>query len=128
MSGDSLFVIEPDEQPKEDGYEYYELLDSAKALLGINNDTVGFINVVNEPKISYPVVQRKNEIDGNEYYLDKDFNRNPARAGAIFMDPGLTTGIHLTSKTRQNSIIMSMKSNAGLSDSPMSMSNTETSF
>ena len=75
-----------DEQPKEDGYEYYELLDSAKALLGINNDTVGFINVVNEPKISYPVVQRKNEIDGNEYYLDKDFNRNPARAGAIFMD------------------------------------------
>ena len=74
------------EKPKSDGYEYYELLDSAKSMLSINSDYVGFIDVVGEPKISYPVVQRKNELDGNDYYLDKDFNRNPARAGAIFMD------------------------------------------
>lgn len=46
-----------------------------------NNDIVGFIEIPNT-NISYPVVQSGN----NVFYLYHDLNRNPSRAGSIFLD------------------------------------------
>ncbi len=85
-------VIEPERKlPKEttpegEPEEHYELLASAQNLLAINKDVVGYISIPNEPKIAYPVLQRKNDEDGNAYYLDKNINLEYARAGSIFMD------------------------------------------
>ncbi|MBE6875874.1 MAG: class B sortase [Ruminococcus sp.] len=86
-------VIEPERKlPKEttesgeETEERYELLESAKNLLAVNKDVVGYISIPNEPKIAYPVLQRKNPDDGNYYYLDKNINLEYARAGSIFMD------------------------------------------
>ena len=81
--------IKPIEDNQEDSYR---LLDSAKALLEINSDVVGYIHIPNKTgeeesyAISYPVVQRRNKADGNSYYLDKNINKEQARSGSIFMD------------------------------------------
>ena len=71
-------VIEPERKlPKEttesgeDAEERYELLESAKNLLAVNKDVVGYISIPNEPKIAYPVLQRKNPDDGNYYYVGR---------------------------------------------------------
>ncbi|MFZ7120512.1 MAG: class B sortase [Eubacteriaceae bacterium] len=50
-------------------------------LSNINKDTVGWIHVP-DTVIDYPVVMGEN----NRYYLNKDFKKNIANAGAIFMD------------------------------------------
>ncbi|MFV8827303.1 class B sortase [Alkalihalobacterium sp. APHAB7] len=50
-------------------------------LLEINEDTVGWITVLNTP-IDYPVVQTKD----NDYYLDHNFQHSKSDAGSIFMD------------------------------------------
>jgi len=85
-------VIEPERKlprettPEGEPEERYELLASARNLLAVNKDVVGYISIPNEPKIAYPVLQRKNDEDGNSYYLDKNINLEYARAGSIFMD------------------------------------------
>ncbi len=86
-------VIEPERHlPKEPGSpeieeeERYELLESAKNLLAINKDVVGYLSIPDEPRIAYPVLQRRNAEDGNSYYLDKNINLEYAKAGSIFMD------------------------------------------
>ncbi|MDE5883641.1 MAG: class B sortase, partial [Oscillospiraceae bacterium] len=72
--------------------EEYQMLDAAKSMLELNSDVIGYIHIPNKTgeedpyPISYPVVQRRNALDGNEYYLDKNINREQARSGAIFMD------------------------------------------
>ena len=72
-------VIEPERHlPKEPGSpeieeeERYELLESAKNLLAVNKDVVGYLSIPDEPRIAYPVLQRRNAEDGNSYYLDKN--------------------------------------------------------
>ncbi len=62
----------------------WKLLDTAKKLLEINNDVVGYINIP-DTDISYPVVQRRTD-DGNNYYIDKNINGEQADAGSIFLD------------------------------------------
>ncbi len=81
-------VPEPkhEEKKKQIVQERYTLLESAKALLAVNPDVVGYLSIPNEPRIAYPVMQRRNEIDGNFYYLDKNINGEYAKAGSIFMD------------------------------------------
>ena len=66
-------VPEPphEEKKKQAVEERYEMLESAKSLLAENKDVVGYISIPNEPRIAYPVLQRKNPVDGNLYYLDK---------------------------------------------------------
>ncbi len=66
--------------------ERYQLLESARNLLAVNKDVVGYIRIPGEPKIGYPVLQRRNPEDGNSFYLDKNINLEYARAGSIFMD------------------------------------------
>ena len=50
-------------------------------LESINSDTIGYI-VVNNTSISYPIVQTND----NEYYLNKNFNKEYNDAGWIFAD------------------------------------------
>ncbi len=61
-----------------------EIMDSAKKLLEINPDTVGWVNI-DGTNVSMPVVQRTGA-DGNEYYLKKAFDGSSNKAGTIFMD------------------------------------------
>lgn len=58
-----------------------ELTERAKELLKQNPDTVGWITV-DKTKVDNPVVQ----CGDNEYYLDHSFEREPFRAGTVFMD------------------------------------------
>ena len=72
-------------------YEYFSLLPTAKTLLERNADTIGWIKIpakegAEESPINYPVLQHKDETNGNSYYLDKDFYGNYEKAGSIFMD------------------------------------------
>lgn len=65
--------------------KYYELMDGAKKLLDINEDTVGFLTIPTvdgSPTIALPVVQA----DDNNKYLDRSFKGEQSRAGTLFMD------------------------------------------
>lgn len=55
--------------------------DSFKALLELNPDTVGFLQIDNE--LSLPVAQREND---NDYYLTHTFEGGEAIEGALFLD------------------------------------------
>lgn len=75
------------ETTNEDGSSdrYYELMDGAKKLLDMNEDTVGFLTIPTAdgtPIIALPVVQAND----NEKYLDRSFKGEQSRAGALFMD------------------------------------------
>ncbi len=61
-----------------------KILDSAKQLLEINPDTVGWVDIAGT-NVSLPVVQ-KTSSDGNEYYLDISFDGSSNKAGTVFMD------------------------------------------
>lgn len=93
----SLYVDDPAEDPTEDMqtsteqevYEYYGLMASAKNLLEVNPDVVGWISIP-DTKISYPVLQRKHpdpdETEPNDYYLTRNIRNEETRAGSIFLD------------------------------------------
>ncbi|MBR1458228.1 MAG: class B sortase, partial [Oscillospiraceae bacterium] len=76
-------------------YEAFILLDNARRMLEINKDVVGFISIKNTP-INYNVLQyqEKNhpeeeygaDVIGNTYYLNKNMDLQPEKAGSIFMD------------------------------------------
>lgn len=55
------------------------------ALLEENPDLVGWITI-DGTKIDYPVMQTKGEDRDPEYYLHRDFHRQPSDAGTPFMD------------------------------------------
>ena len=61
-----------------------EILDSAKQLLEINPDTVGWVHIEGT-NVSLPVVQ-KTTTDGNNYYLKIAFDGSSNKAGTVFMD------------------------------------------
>jgi len=63
----------------------WELKEGAKMLLERNKDVVGYIRIP-DTEISYPIVQRRQEEDGNEYYLKKNIDNEDANAGTIFLD------------------------------------------
>lgn len=69
-----------------------ELMDSAKALLKKNPDTVGWVHI-DDTHISLPVVQRKTS-DGNEVYLKTAFDGSSNKAGTIFLDMRNTLDAH----------------------------------
>lgn len=52
-----------------------------KSLLTMNSDTVGWLTVKNT-KVDYPVVQTND----NDYYLNKNYNKQSDRNGWVFMD------------------------------------------
>ncbi len=63
----------------------WHLKDGAKALLERNSDIVGYINIP-DTDISYPVVQRRQEENGNNYYTNHNIDKEEADAGSIFLD------------------------------------------
>ena len=65
------------------------------ALLEINSETVGFLNI--DELLALPVVQRKND---NDYYLNHNFEREESSAGTLFLD-----GSNLLVPKDQNLII-----------------------
>ena len=71
---------EPQTEPDADE-EYWPLLEGAEALLKVNSDVVGVINIP-DTDIFYPVLQA----DNNDKYLDRNIAGEEAKAGAIFMD------------------------------------------
>ncbi len=86
----SMDISDPEatEPPTEDlgpGYEYYGYLSGAENLLAVNPDVVGWISIPGMD-ISYPVLQRKGQADGNDYYLKRNIYGEDAHAGSIFMD------------------------------------------
>ncbi|MGG1600178.1 class B sortase [Paenibacillus naphthalenovorans] len=50
-------------------------------LLQVNRDVVGWIKI-DDTRISYPILQTMN----NDYYLNRNYKRENARSGSIFMD------------------------------------------
>ncbi|MBQ7003008.1 MAG: class B sortase [Oscillospiraceae bacterium] len=73
-------TISPDEN-----YEYFAYLNGAEKLLEINPDVCGWLTIPGT-QINYPVLQRKGQEDGNDYYLKRNINGENAHAGSIFMD------------------------------------------
>ncbi len=81
-------VTEPTEEtvdPAEEAYEYYNYLPNVENLLAVNPDVTGWISIPGT-EIYYPVLQRKNQEDGNDYYLKRNIRLEEAHAGSIFMD------------------------------------------
>ncbi len=82
---DILANTADDEDDEErEAYKNWEVKEGAKILLERNSDVVGYIRIPGT-EVSYPMVQRRKE-DGNEYYLDKNIDKEDAKAGTIFLD------------------------------------------
>ena len=64
-----------------DTEKYYELLDSAKKLLDINSEIVGYITIPGTP-VDNPVVQARD----NKKYLNLNAYGQENRAGTLFLD------------------------------------------
>lgn len=77
---------EPEEstEPPIEGYEYYSYLPNVQNLLDINPDVVGWLSIPGT-SVSYPILQRR-EPNGNDFYLERNFNMQKAKAGSIFLD------------------------------------------
>lgn len=73
--------ISPVEDEEEDVNPYANIPTNLETLLGINNDTVGWLSV-NNTKINYPVTQSSD----NSYYLNRDFYGRRTANGWVFMD------------------------------------------
>lgn len=58
------------------------ILSKFTALYEENNDFAGWLSIAGT-KINYPVMQRE---DGNDYYLDKNFNRQEDKNGLLILD------------------------------------------
>ena len=71
----------PGEKPTE---KVWTMMDGAKKLVEINNDVVGYLKI-EDTVIDYPVVQRKQD-ENNDFYTNHDFDKEEAKAGAIFLD------------------------------------------
>lgn len=72
-------------EPEEPDEKYYELLTRAQKLLDINPEIVGYLEIPTvdgEPIVQLPVVQT----DNNNKYLDRSFDLQESRAGALFLD------------------------------------------
>jgi len=77
-------LINPPDDKNDDYWNFIKLpfIDvDLRKLQGINDETVGFLNVAGT-NINYPVVQTYN----NDFYIENSFRKEPNDAGWIFMD------------------------------------------
>ncbi|MDD6270402.1 MAG: class B sortase [Oscillospiraceae bacterium] len=76
--------IKADEEiPTED--TTYKMLPGAENLLELSPDVVGYITIP-DTEINYPVMQNKDDDEGEEYFLQHDFYGNSSHLGSIFLD------------------------------------------
>ncbi|MCR5107303.1 MAG: class B sortase [Lachnospiraceae bacterium] len=69
-------------------YEAPAMLPEMQELYEKNNDLIGYLSIEGTV-IDYPVMQTMND---EEYYLDRDFNKNYSSAGCLIMDTDSTVG------------------------------------
>lgn len=63
----------------------YELLPGAANLLEMSEDVVGYINIP-DTVVNYPIMQNREDDEGEEYFLHHDFYGNNSNLGSIFLD------------------------------------------
>jgi len=73
-----------DDEQEQQLQKTWEINAGAEELLKINSDVIGYIRIP-DTGIEYPMVQRRKE-DGNDFYLDKNLEKDDAKAGTIFLD------------------------------------------
>ena len=74
--------VEPDEVIDPNNTEEVDIISNMfKALLEVNDETVGWLKI-NNTKIDYPIVQAVN----NEYYLTHDYYKSKEYNGWLYMD------------------------------------------
>lgn len=80
-----IYLEETEVEDEKKREKYYSMLDGARKLLDINPDTIGYIRIPSkdgDPIIDLPVVQAED----NMKYLDRNFNGDDSRTGALFLD------------------------------------------
>lgn len=65
--------------------ETYNMIPGAANLLEISPDVVGFISIP-DTVINYPVMQNKDDTEGQEFFLQHDFYGNESHLGSIYLD------------------------------------------
>lgn len=73
---------ETETEPETEETTAYESPIDFDALLKINPDTIGWINIP-DTNIDYPIVWRNGD---NDTYLSTDFEGNSSKAGAVYLD------------------------------------------
>ena len=63
----------------------YQLLPGAANLLELSPDVVGYISIP-DTIINYPLMQNREDDEGEEYFLHHDFYGNDSHLGSIFLD------------------------------------------
>ncbi|MBQ8515838.1 MAG: class B sortase [Ruminococcus sp.] len=63
----------------------YSLLPGAANLLEMSEDVVGYINIP-DTVVNYPIMQNREDDEGEEYFLHHDFYGNNSNLGSIFLD------------------------------------------
>ena len=79
----------------EDDYSYaeevpteeatYEMIPGAANLLRLSPDVVGYISIP-DTVVNYPVMQNKDDVEGEEFFLEHDFYGNSSHLGSIYLD------------------------------------------
>lgn len=63
----------------------YEMIPGAANLLKLSSDVVGYISIP-DTVINYPVMQNKDDVEGEEFFLEHDFYGNSSHLGSIYLD------------------------------------------
>lgn len=79
----AIDIVNTEEAATEE--ETYNMIPGAKNLLEISPDVVGFISVPGTV-INYPVMQNKDDTEGEEFFLQHDFYGNESHLGSIYLD------------------------------------------
>lgn len=87
----------------------YKLIPGAANLLELSPDVVGFISIP-DTVVNYPVMQNKDDIEGQEFFLQHDFYGNDSHLGSIYIDfrcnfDEVGEDGHLTVPTSDNLIV-----------------------
>lgn len=63
----------------------YEMIPGAANLLRLSPDVVGYISIP-DTVVNYPVMQNKDDVEGEEFFLEHDFYGNSSHLGSIYLD------------------------------------------
>lgn len=63
----------------------YEMIPGAANLLKLSPDVVGYISIP-DTVVNYPVMQNKDDVEGEEFFLEHDFYGNSSHLGSIYLD------------------------------------------
>lgn len=61
------------------------MIPGAANLLKLSPDVVGYISIP-DTVVNYPVMQNKDDVEGEEFFLEHDFYGNSSHLGSIYLD------------------------------------------